>query len=134
MRRLVPASKRYTTASLRRRSQAFARAAVVLEHWRLQTDHCLAASEALAEGNELWHDTYHLTSRDTLLMAVGRAAMAATFCAAGKITTGAETRAVRAVVRAHILGTAVSKRTVAQMLRLGGWYAEVGMSVLGRVR
>jgi hypothetical protein len=134
MRRVVPASKRSTAASLRRRSQAFARAAVVLEHWRLQTDNCLAASEALAEGNELWHDAYLLTSRDTLLMAVGRAAMAATFRSAGEITTGAETRAVRAVVRAHILGTTISKRTVAQILQLGGWYAEVGMSVLGRAR
>lgn len=134
MRRIVPASKRYTAASLRRRSQAFARAAVVLKRWSLQADRCLAASEALAEGNELWLDRYHLTSRGTLLMAVARAAMAATFGSAGKITTGAETRAVRAVVRAHILDTALSKRTVAKVLPLGGWVTGIGIMVLERAK
>ena len=134
MRRVVPASKRYTAASLRRRSQAFARAAVVLEHWRLQTGHCLAASEALAEGTEPGLDTYHLTSRDTLLMAAAVAAMAATFGSAGKITTVAETRAVRAVVRAHILDTALSKRTVAKVLPLGGWVTGIGIMVLERAK
>ena len=131
----VPASRHYSVERLHQRADAFRRLARVLDHLHWPREECRAAIAALASAHELRRDgTRCIASRATLHVETRLSGLAAGVNVRVRGATEADARAVRAVIRAYVLRTSLAKRTIARALGLGGWYAEIALLVLPRVR
>lgn len=121
-------------AALQQRSLAFARAASMRDTWHLPFSNAGSASAALALGHELWVARRRLTSRRALYGQASEVAWESSLRARIAGATEADARAIRAVVRAHVMQTSLARSTVARVLALGGWYAQVALPVLEHAR
>jgi hypothetical protein len=130
------ASKRVSATALRERSAAFHRVVVVQRYLHAPGDTARTAGAALAAGDDCWDDNFRCITSPAVLRALAKKAAwwADTDARLRCDATSAEAAAIRAVVRAYILRTSLARRTVARVLALGGWHAEVALLVLERVR